>query len=108
MVQGPDPALSEAHSVRIVATSCKQEGTAHHKAGLCHVRGACAKPARVFLGVRRVDDTPTHQPNTRGRQRWTSLAVLAIGYGQNLTTRGPQVLVTVSIYQGAILGLPYF
>ena len=31
-----------------------------------------------------------------------------MGMSQNSTTRGPQVLVLISTYQGSILGLPYF
>ena len=31
-----------------------------------------------------------------------------MGMGQNETARGPLVFVLVSIYQGSILGLPFF
>ena len=31
-----------------------------------------------------------------------------LGMGQNLTTGGPQVLVLGSIYQGSMVGFPYF
>ena len=44
----------------------------------------------------------------RNEPRWGRTIFLQMRMGQNETTRGPQVSVHVSIYQGSMLGLPYF
>ena len=41
------------------------------------------------------------------RKTWTRRGGCHMGMGQSKTTRGPQVLVHVSIHHGSIFGLPY-